>query len=109
MFPDPQDDPTCFRQNGRLFDVAFPGPADLRFPEVAIRDRHLAMLGAPVPKAAVDEHDDLPTGEDDVWPDPLAANHQGKILPESESGAVQGSAERHLRTRVATPIRPHRR
>jgi hypothetical protein len=109
MFPDAEDTPASVLKDRRLPEIALSGPADLRFPELAVGGGHFPVLWASMPEAAVDEHGDLTTRKDNVRADPFAANHEGKILSKSEPGAMQPLTERHLGAGIAAAICPHRR
>lgn len=85
MFPNTEDAPSSCIQNRRLPKVPVPRSADLRLPKIAIGDRHLAVLRASVPEAAVDEHNDFAAGEHDVWSEPLAPDQKREVLSESQT------------------------
>jgi hypothetical protein len=61
-----------------------------------------------VPEAAIDEHRDSRSGEDDVTPDrPTIWESNREVDPESAPGVVQRSADRQLRVRIPPAIAHH--
>jgi hypothetical protein len=66
VLPDPHDRPSGVRQRVVVAPVASDIPIELCLPVVAVGARSRAVLWAPVPEAAVDEHGHARTREDDV-------------------------------------------
>ena len=89
MVPNSQDSPSGGGQCAFVFEITSAGGLQLVSPPVGVGLGEGGVLGAPVPKAAVDEHGHTGAGEDDVG---LAAEsgHRPTVLEEAEARTVKG-------------------
>lgn len=96
VLPDAQDGP-AFGFEG-CCDALVSGDVgvELGDPVVAVGLGHVAVLGAHVPEAAVDEHGDLGLGEDDVGVRADVAGADQQVLAEPQAHGVEGGAEPDL-------------
>ena len=72
VFPDAKDQPSRLGKRSGEEDVPGAGPCDLSAPPFSIRLGPRCMLGAAVPKTAVDEYRHLRPHEQYVWVAPHA-------------------------------------
>lgn len=66
MLPEPQHTPPQVLQGGRVPKISPSIRIELISPPLGVVSGFGCMLRTPVPEAAIDEHNDLPAGEDDV-------------------------------------------
>jgi hypothetical protein len=68
VLPEAQDGPPGSVQRVAHETIATFITVELRSPVVRVSVRHVPVLGAAVPEAAIDEHGNLLAREHDVWP-----------------------------------------
>ncbi len=96
---------SCQRSIGS--SVAFDVPAKLWRPVPLVRRRLSTVLGADMPKTAVNEHSDFAGGEHDVRTDLHRADIQAKILAIAIPQPVERTAKHYLWFGVSSPVRSH--
>lgn len=81
---------------------------NLRLPVRAIRRGEGSVLRTAMPKAAIDEHGNLPSREGEIGANTTAATwFDRKVDAIPESGGMRGAAHRALGTRIPALIRTH--
>lgn len=109
MFPDPDHSPTQLSQR----PVHSPVPSDIALelerPIVRVGLRWLAMEGAGVPEAAINENRNSQRCKRDISSDNLATVRDGKVLPKSKSEPMKLRPQRPLRASVMGMIALHYR
>lgn len=100
--------PAQVREHRLRLSIALNVPRQLGLPIRRVRSRHVRVLGAAVPEAAIDEDGDASTGEGDIHADGATAGHLDWIVAaESESDAMKRRAKGDLGSRVPLPISLH--
>lgn len=89
MLPDPDHPPAERPQRVVVLPIATAIRVKLVYPEGRIRRGHMAMFGACVPEAAVNEHGDSRSGENDVRPRGPSALPNSAVYEEAESVGMQ--------------------
>jgi hypothetical protein len=89
MFPNSHDRPSGGGQCAFVFEITSAGGLQLACPPLGVGLREGGVLGAPVPKASVDEHGYMWARKDDVG---LAAESGDRpaVLEEAQARAVKG-------------------
>lgn len=108
MLPDTNHSPSIGLKGCRMATVASTVLSDLRLPIGAIGRRKGAVLRAAVPEAAIDEHSDLPTWEDEIGSDLSAGeglNSEIDAVP--QTGGMSGAANGALGSGISSPVRAH--
>ena len=82
-------------------------PSELGLPVIGVGPRLIAVDGAGMPEAAVDEHGDPDPGERDVHPHYAPRNAKRQVLAEPQSPAVELGAQRDLRSSVPPRVAAH--
>lgn len=106
MFPDPDDTPAEGPKDVVVLPIATAVRLKLVHPEGCVRRGHMAMLGARMPEAAVDEHGDARCGEHDVRPRGRSASSNSAIDEETESIGMQGATDCYFRPRIPPSVPP---
>src|SRR5207248_3355560 len=104
VLPNANDCPALVSERGVVSCVALAVSANLRRPIARVRAWLDAMLRAAVPKAAVDEHRDACSREDDVWSRRRATRSKLEVDTKAQTAPMQGRAQRELRPRVALAV-----
>lgn len=107
VFPQPDNAPASSFQGGVDNPIALHVPAKLRRPVPLVRCRMASVDGTNMPEAAIHEDRDLPSREDDVWPDLHFPQVKAKILPVPIAEPMQCAPEHHFRLGVRSPVRLH--
>lgn len=108
MFPDSVDCPSRLGEFMVVSSVAIDVRLELLLPPSSVRRRSRCVLGAAVPEAPVDEHDQSVAREDDVR-SAAESDDRGVVYTEASATLVELSSQRELRAGVAASIGAHRR
>jgi hypothetical protein len=103
MLPYPDNIPTTRNQLSLRPAVSFHVVIKFLSPPVTVVVWREPVIGASMPKAAIDHHHQPHTPEQNVCPSPPWAK-QGHIDPVAKAAAVKFSSQRHLGCRVADPL-----
>lgn len=107
VLPQSEHGPSIRHQGSRLETITLDVARQFGDPVSLVRVRWTAVLGAAVPEATVDENGQPDLCEDDVRPDPLAADPQQEILAKPQTTAMQGRAQQTFRLGIGSVDRPH--
>jgi hypothetical protein len=107
VLPDPHGKPARRGELAVGVAVATGDATKLQAPPAGIGLGEVAVLGAGVSKAAVDEHRDPRAAQEDVGaPTPVPTRH-GPVNDEPQAASVQCTAQRHLRPGAGSPGPTH--
>jgi hypothetical protein len=98
VLPNSNDLPACRMKPRVVFAISLSVPPKLRLPVVRIRLGNRSMLWAAVPKAAINEHRNVPGGKDDVGSDLQTIRVDWKINPEAKPSAMELRSQFALRS-----------
>ena len=104
VFPDPDDEPSFLRQSRVGVSVAFLVRDDLGSPPCSIVDRDCAMLGAPMPDAAVYKDGYLGTAKHNISA-PTEPRQRGSVDRIAQAKSMKSSSQRELTRRVTLRLR----
>jgi hypothetical protein len=96
VLPDPHNCPAGARQGRVGTPISLDVAAQLRGPVPLIARGFPAVDWAHVPEAAIDEHSDLASGEDDVRADADAGQVETVVLPEAIAPGMEGRPQADL-------------
>jgi hypothetical protein len=107
VLPNPDGEPA---RRGELrvgVTIATGDATKLQAPPAGVGLGEVAVLGAGVPEAPVDEHRDPRAAQQDVdTPTPVPTRH-GPVDDKPQAASVQGTAQRHLRPGAGSPGPAH--
>jgi hypothetical protein len=107
VLPDPDGEPASPGELSVGVAVATGDAAKLQTPPVDVGLGEVAVLGAGVPEAPIDEHGDPRAAQQYVdAPTPVPARH-GPVDDEPQAASVQGAAQRDLRPSAGSPGPTH--
>ena len=106
MLPEPQHRPSLLFEAAVRVPVAIHVPAQLVHPPLPVRRRYRHVLWTRVPEAAIDEHRNLSSGEQQIS---TSACHSGQrgVDPVPESSAVRLPTQDHFGRGVPTARATH--
>lgn len=107
VLPCMKDPPASTRQSGVDRLVPCDIPCELGAPVAGIGAGDIAVLGAAMPKASVDEDGKAGASKDNVGADEAVQASEGKIDAEAQASAVEFTAKCQLGAAVAAPVASH--
>ena len=100
MFPEAHHTPPLITERCRAANVTRYIPRELRTPIGDIDRWEPPVIWAAVPEASVDEHGDLRSCEDNVWPNSLAGEIDPHVDSIPEAPSVKDGAQHTFGPRV---------
>lgn len=104
MLPNSNDLPARRMKPRVVFAIPLSVSPKLRRPVIRIRFGNRSMLWTAVPKAAINEHRNVPSREDDVGSDLQTGGVDWKIDPEAKPPAMELRSQFALRSGSGAPV-----
>ena len=107
VFPNPDGEPARCGELRVGVAIATGDATKLQTPPAGVGLGEMAVVGAGVPEATVDEHGDPRAAQQDVDASTPVPTRHGPIDDEPQAAPVQSTPQRHLRPRAGSPGSAH--